>query len=88
MDKWSYYEVACQVGADAMLILDQAGWDGAKGPQGSKQHLDLAAATTLAGAQSSGKTFGREFMRQNWLSNRVFKIFNDKCDLCYCASEK
>jgi hypothetical protein len=41
-------EIATKItpGAHAILLLDQAGWHGDQGPQGSKQHLDLAAAAT------------------------------------------
>ena len=49
-------EIATEVapGAHAILILDQAGWHGAK-DQGSKQYLALAAAAALARTQSPRK---------------------------------
>ncbi len=50
-------EIATRVTADAhaIIILDQAGWHGAKGLKISEQHLAPATATTCTRAQQPGK---------------------------------
>ena len=40
-----------------------------------KQSLAPAAATACTGAKSQENIW--QFMRQNWLSNRIFKSFDD-----------
>jgi hypothetical protein len=78
-------EIATKItpGAHAILLLDQAGRHGTQGPPGSKQHLALTAPATLT------RTHGQEniwqLMRQNWLSNRIFKSFDDIVDHCCYA---
>ena len=48
-----------------------------------KQHLADATAAARARTQRPGKISG--FMRQNWLSNRVFKSFDDIFNHCCYA---
>ncbi len=63
-------EIATKVspGAHAVVILDQAGWHGAK---------------ELKVPHSQENIW--QFMRQNWLSNRVFKSYDDIVDHCCYA---
>jgi putative transposase len=60
-------EIATKValGAHAIILLDQAGWHGAKA---------LVVPNNIS-----------QFMRQNWLSNRIFKSFDDIVDHCCYA---
>ena len=62
-------------GAHAIVILDQAGWHSAK---------DLRVPTNLSllplpprSPELNGQENVWEFVRQNWLSNRVFQCFDD-----------
>jgi hypothetical protein len=52
-------------------------------PGGSEQHLTRAAAAARTRTQRPGKIW--QFMRQNWLSNRIFKSFDDIVDHCCYA---
>ena len=54
-----------------------------QGPQGSKQHFALAASAARTRTQRPRKFW--QFMRQNWLSNRIFKSFDDIVDHCCYA---
>ena len=70
-------------GAHAILILDQAGWHGAK---------DLKVPTNISllplpprSPELNPQENIWQFMRQNWLSNRVFKTFDDIVDHCCFA---
>ena len=54
--------------AHAILLLDQAGWHGAKALKVPSNQENIW-----------------QFMRQNWLSNRVFKSFDDIVDHCCYA---
>jgi hypothetical protein len=47
-------------------------------PKGPKQYLALAAAAARTRAQQQENIW--QFMRQNWLSNRIFKSFDDIVD--------
>ena len=78
-------EIALEIapGAHAILILDQAGWHGAKA-------LAVPANITLLPLPPRSPELNPveniwQFMRQNWLSNRVFKSFNDILDHCCYA---
>ena len=75
-------EMATEVapGAHAIVILDQAGWHGAK-------TLAVPANITLLPLPPRSPELNPveniwQFMRQNWLSNRVFKSFKDILDHC------
>ena len=72
-------EIATKVtpGALAVLILDQAGWHGAKDLRGSQKHLAPAAAAACARRAQPSKW---QFMRASWLSNRIFKSFDEIVD--------
>jgi hypothetical protein len=78
-------EIATKVSpeAHAILILDQAGWHGAK---------DLKVPTNISllplpprAPELNPQENIWQFMRQNWLSNRVFKSFDDIVDHCCYA---
>ena len=77
-------EIATRVtaGAHAILILDQAGWHGAK-DSSSQPSLAPAAAAACTRTQPQENIW--QFMRQNWLSNRIFKSFDDIVDHCCYA---
>jgi transposase len=70
-------------GAHAILILDQAGWHGAKGLKapGNISLLPLPPRSPELNPQENIW----QFMRANWLSNRVFKSFDDIVDHCCYA---
>jgi len=78
-------EIATKVapGAHVILILDQAGWHGAK-------ELKVPPNISLLPMPPHAPEFNRQeniwqFMRQNWLSNRVFKSFDNIVDDCCYA---
>ena len=78
-------EIATKVtpGAHAILILDQAGWHGAKDLRtpGNVSLLPLPPRSPELNPQENIW----QFMRANWLSNRVFKSFDDIVDHCCYA---
>jgi len=78
-------EIAVQVapGAQAILILDQAGWHTSK-------KLDIPDNIILLPLPPRSPELNPvenvwQFMRNNWLSNRVFKSYDDIVDHC-CES--
>ena len=77
-------EIATKIspGTHAMVLLDQAGVARRQSPQGSKQHLALAAPPR---APELNQENIWQFMRQNWLSNRIFKSFDEIVDRCCYA---
>ncbi len=70
-------------GAHAIVLLDQAGWHGAKALKVSS-NLSLMPLPPRA-PELNGQENIWQFMRQNWLSNRVFQSFNDIVDHCCYA---
>ena len=70
-------------GAHAILILDQAGWHGAKDLK-IPSNLSLLPLPPRAPELNSQENIW-QFMRQNWLSNRIFKSFDDIVDHCCYA---
>jgi hypothetical protein len=70
-------EIATKIspGAHAILILDQAGWHGAKDLRtpGNISLLPLPPRSPELNPQENIW----HFMRANWLSNRIFKSFDD-----------
>ena len=78
-------EIATKVtpGAHAVLILDRAGWHGAKDLKapGNISLLPLPPRSPELNPQENIW----QFMRANWLSNRVFKSFDDIVDHCCYA---
>src|SRR6476646_9315346 len=70
-------------GADAILILDQAGWHGAKDLKAPK-NITLLSLPPRAPELNPQENIW-QFMRANWLSNRIFKSFDDIVDHCCYA---
>jgi hypothetical protein len=70
-------------GAHAILILDQAGWHGAKDLK-IPSNLSLLPLPPRAPELNPQENIW-QFMRQNWLSNRIFKSFDDIVDHCCYA---
>ena len=81
-------EIATKVtpGAHAVLILDRAGWHGAKDLKapGNISLLPLPPRSPELNPQENIW----QFIRANWLSNRVFKSFDDIVDHCCDARNK
>src|SRR3974390_214475 len=78
-------EIATKVSprAHAILILDQAGWHGAKTLK-VPNNISLLSLPPRS-PELNGQENIWQFMRQNWLSNRVFKTFDDIVDHCCSA---
>jgi transposase len=75
-------EIAAAVapGAHAVLLLDQAGWHGSAA-------LEVPANITLLPLPPRSPELNPvenvwQFMRDNWLSNRVFNSYDDILDHC------
>ena len=75
-------EIAATVapGAHAVLLLDQAGWH-------LSTRLDVPPNISLLPLPPQSPELNPveniwQFMRQNWLSNRVFKSYDDIVDHC------
>ncbi len=71
---------AVDPGAHAMLMLDQAGWH-------MSAKLAVPANITLLPLPPRSPELNPvenvwQFMRENWLSNRVFKSYDDIVTLC------
>ena len=69
--------------AHAVIILDQAGWHGAKA-------LTVPDNITLLPLPPRSPELNPveniwQFMRENWLSNRIFKSYEDILDHCCFA---
>ena len=77
-------EIATKVtpGAHAVLILDQAGWHGAKDLKAPKTSRSCRCRRVR---RSSTRKNIWQFMRANWLSNRIFKSFDEIVDHCCYA---
>src|SRR5476649_2334308 len=69
--------------AGLIVILDQAGWHGAKGLK-IPRNLSLLPLPPRAPELNPQENIW-QFMRQNWLSNRVLKSFDDIVDHCCYA---
>ncbi|MEY9750158.1 hypothetical protein ABIF65_009532 [Bradyrhizobium japonicum] len=78
-------EIASKVspGAHAILILDQAGWHGAKELK-VPHNISLMPLPPRSPESNSQENIW-QFMRQNWLSNRVFKSYDNIVDHCCYA---
>jgi transposase len=70
-------------GAHAILMLDQAGWHGAKELR-IPTNISLLPLPPRSPELNSQENIW-QFMRQNWLSNRIFKSFDDIVDHCCYA---
>ena len=73
-------------GAHAVLLLDQAGWH-------LSAKLDIPANITLMPLPPKAPELNPvenvwQFIRDNWLSNRVFRSYNDILDRCAHAWNK
>jgi len=73
-------------GAHAVLLLDQAGWH-------MTGKLAVPANITLLPLPAKSPELNPvenvwQFMRENWLSNRVFTSYNDIIDHCCYAWNK
>jgi transposase len=67
----------------AILILDQAGWHGAKDLK-VPRNISLLPLPPRSPELNSQENIW-QYMRQNWLSNRVLKSFDDIVDHCCFA---
>src|SRR5262249_7289150 len=65
------------------LLLDQAGWHGAKALK-VPSNISILQLPPRA-PELKGQENIWQFMRQNWLSNRIFKSFDDIVDHCCYA---
>lgn len=81
-------EIAAAVapGAHAIVIVDQAGWH-------FSHALDVPTNITLVPLPSKSPELNPveniwQYMRDNWLSNRIFKSHNDILDHCCFAWNK
>ena len=86
--QWHLDEVSSQVtpGAHAVLLLDQAGWH-------TTDKLATPSNITLLPLPPRSPELNPveniwQFMRDNWLSNRIFKSHDDILDLCCEAWNK
>ena len=80
--QWHLDEIATQIdeGAHALIILDQAGWH-------LTDKLNIPGNITLLPMPPRAPELNPveniwQFMRDNWLSNRVFKSYDDIVDHC------
>ena len=81
-------EIATQVapGAHAVLLLDQAGWH-LSGRLVVPETITLLPLPPKCPELNSVENVW-EFMRENWLSNRIFKSYDDILDHCCYAWNK
>jgi hypothetical protein len=70
-------------GAHAIVILDQAGWHGARQLK-VPHNISLMPLPPRSPELNSQENIW-QLMRQNWLSNRVFKSYDDIVDHCCYA---
>jgi transposase len=73
-------------GAHAVLLLDQAGWHGAR-DLAVPENITLLALPPRSPELNPVENVW-QFMRQNWLSNRVFSSYADILDHCCLAWNK
>ena len=69
--------------AHAILIFDQAGWHGAKALK-TPSNISLMPLPPRSPELNPQENVW-QFMRQNWLSNRLFKSYDDIVDHCCYA---
>jgi len=86
--QWHLDEISSQVtpGAHAVLILDQAGWH-------TTDKLDIPSNITLLPLPPRSPELNPveniwQFMRDNWLSNRIFDSYEQIVTLCCEAWNK
>jgi len=73
-------------GAHAVVLLDQAGWH-------TSDKLDVPANITLLELPAKAPELNPvenvwQYIRNNWLSNRVFRSYDDIVDHCCYAWNK
>jgi transposase len=73
-------------GAHAVLLLDQAGWHGSR-DLAIPENITLLALPPRSPELNPVENVW-QFMRQNWLSNRVFSSYADILDHCCHAWNK
>jgi transposase len=80
--QWHLDEISSQVspGAHALLILDRAGWH-------TTGKLDIPANISLLPLPPRAPELNPveniwQFMRDNWLSNRIFKSIDEIVAIC------
>ena len=80
--QWHLDEIATQVspGAHAILIVDQAGWH-TTGKLLVPPNITLVLLPPRSPELNPVENIW-QFMRDNWLSNRVFKSYDDIVDHC------
>lgn len=86
--QWRLEEIASQVapGAHGVVLLDQAGWH-------TTSKLDVPANLTLLSLPPESPELNPvenvwQFIRGNWLSNRVFQSYDDIVSLICDAWNK
>jgi len=86
--QWHLDEISSQVspGAHALLILDRAGWH-------TTGKLDIPANISLLPLPPRAPELNPveniwQFMRDNWLSNRIFKSWDEIVTICCEARNK
>ncbi len=70
-------------GAHAVITLDQAGWHGSAALVG-QSNITLMSLPPRCPELNPVESLW-QFMRDNWLSNRVFKSYDDIVDHCCFA---
>ena len=86
MEHLKEISAAVEPGSHAVLILDQAGWH-------TSQKLVVPGNITLLPLPAKAPELNPvenlwQFMRENWLSNRIFTSYNDLLDHCCAAWNK
>jgi transposase len=77
---------AVEKAAHGVVILDQAGWHGAKDLE-APDNITLLPPPPRSPGPDPVENIWR-FMRDNWLSNRVFKSYEDILDhRCYAWNQ-
>lgn len=86
--QWHLEEIATQIapGAHAVILMDQAGWH-------TTDKLDIPENITLLPLPARAPELNPveniwQFMRDNWLSNRIFQSYDQIVDLCCEAWNK
>jgi hypothetical protein len=81
-------EIATQIapGAHAALLVDQAGWHPSDRLIVPAKHHSDPVAGEMSGTEPAGNIW--QFMRDNRLSNRIFKSVDDIVDHCCTDTEQ
>jgi transposase len=75
--------LAVAPGAHAIIIVDQAGWHFSKGLE-IPDNISVLPLPPRSPELNPVENVW-QFMRDNWLSNRIFKSYNDIVDHCCFA---